>query len=712
MAPWVRAPVPVDEPDRLRRLSRLGIREGQPHEVLDNLTALASTVLGVPIALVSLVEDDRQVFLSRFGLAEHGTGRSESFCGHAVVDNLPMSVPDSHEDVRFAANPLVVGAVDVRAYLGVPLLGGLGQSAIGTLCVVDHEPRQWTREEQATLARIASLVEHYIEGLAFRRAWLDSPLSLVIVERGGRCVRVNPAFGALTGRATGMLLGRELSSFLLPADRGLASAMIAHTLGRPDSPTRRELRLVRLSGEVVSAGMSVSRVHDVDDQVICVLRDISLERSGAAHSRVVAEVRGELAEPIADARAMVQSLKAHGTDDELAVIEKLDERLELLAGLLDARMGDIAARVRAEDELLASQLQLRAVVEHVVGPMIVLDDRGTIVDANARAVAELGWEYGVLIGSSMRAVYPDFTDGLLQRWFSASANRLAESSELAFESAVFRRKDGSDLRVEVRSLVMSWNGPQRLVLLASDVTRAHARETRLLHERDELEDRVRLRNEALSERERMELDLKRSLSEKETLLKEIHHRVKNNLQIVSSLLTLQMEHVPEGTSRALLAESVQRVRSMALIHQHLYGSTSLERIELATYARDLGESLRFALAPSARLQIDANSALVTVEHAVPVGLILNELVTNAFKYGLVPANRADVGYDVLVQIAKRGGEIHLSVRDRGPGLPDEFSVDRTSSLGLQLVRSLTRQVKGKLTARTDEGAVFSVAFAV
>ncbi len=140
----------------------------------------------------------------------------------------------------------------------------------------------------------------------------------------------------------------------------------------------------------------------------------------------------------------------------------------------------------------------------------------------------------------------------------------------------------------------------------------------------------------LTERHRMEAAVAQSLREKETLLKEIHHRVKNNLQIISSLFMLQVEQMPSPEARQLLEERVQRVRSMALIHQQIYGGDSLERIDLAIYTSQLASSLQNALAPDAGLRLETEPIEVTVEHAVPLGLILNELITNAFKTGRLP----------------------------------------------------------------------------
>jgi two-component sensor histidine kinase len=140
--------------------------------------------------------------------------------------------------------------------------------------------------------------------------------------------------------------------------------------------------------------------------------------------------------------------------------------------------------------------------------------------------------------------------------------------------------------------------------------------------------------------------INRSLLEKATLLKEIHHRVKNNLQIISSLLALQADNVSEQRARGLLLESVARVRSMALIHQKLYLANDLAHVDFDDYARTLVRDLTGALAPDTNIVIDNEPVDLTVDLAVPFGLMLNELVTNALKHGRAADGRLDVAVDL------------------------------------------------------------------
>lgn len=221
------------------------------------------------------------------------------------------------------------------------------------------------------------------------------------------------------------------------------------------------------------------------------------------------------------------------------------------------------------------------------------------------------------------------------------------------------------------------------------------------------------------ELERAQHLIVRSLQEKEALLKEIHHRVKNNLQIISSLLQLQGERMPSDEARALIQETVMRVRSMALIHQHVYAVESLDQIDFGDYIRVLAESVRGLLAPTVRLHVESADVRVGLDDAIPAGLVLNELITNAFKYGVTtpmgsqpPATPGRTGAtcDLRIDVNLTDGRLQIEVIDSGAGLPEGTLGKRSSSLGLSLVRTLTRQLRGELLYDYDNGSRFTFSF--
>jgi GAF domain-containing protein len=152
------APLPSDEEARLRALRDLRILDTEPEERFDRLTRLAQDMFGVPIALITLVDEDRQWFKSNRGLAVDETTRDVAFCAHAILGEDLMIIPDALADARFADNPLVTSEPDIRFYAGAPLSSSDGHT-VGTLCVIDTKPREWTDAEARALRDLADIVE-------------------------------------------------------------------------------------------------------------------------------------------------------------------------------------------------------------------------------------------------------------------------------------------------------------------------------------------------------------------------------------------------------------------------------------------------------------------------------------------------------------------------------------------------------------------------
>lgn len=203
--------------------------------------------------------------------------------------------------------------------------------------------------------------------------------------------------------------------------------------------------------------------------------------------------------------------------------------------------------------------------------------------------------------------------------------------------------------------------------------------------------------------------LRASIKEKDILLKEIHHRVKNNLQIISSLLNLQAYTVEDRGVRDILLRSQSRVRSMALVHESLYQSGNLGEIDFADYIGRLAAYIKQAYGSAGKaieLVIKAEPVRMSINKAVPCGLILNELLTNAYKHGFA---RASAGR-IQVELARRGELVDLTVRDNGDGIPAGLDLDRVSSLGLQLVTSLANQLGGRMVVLDDGGTAFILSF--
>jgi two-component sensor histidine kinase len=221
---------------------------------------------------------------------------------------------------------------------------------------------------------------------------------------------------------------------------------------------------------------------------------------------------------------------------------------------------------------------------------------------------------------------------------------------------------------------------------------------------------IELRSAMAVKRDITEQELRRSLLEKETLLQEVHHRVKNNLQIVSSLLKLQGDSLTDKNAAAALKESQQRVLSMAMIHERLYAGKQMAEVEFDSYARTLVQELVYSYAGkkgNVTGRLLPPPILLNIGQAIPCALILNELVTNALKYAY-PDGRDG---EVMVEINEMpGGRIRVAVSDRGQGLPPDFDWRNSNSLGLRIVDVLTQQLGGTLTVESGQRTTFILEF--
>ena len=212
------------------------------------------------------------------------------------------------------------------------------------------------------------------------------------------------------------------------------------------------------------------------------------------------------------------------------------------------------------------------------------------------------------------------------------------------------------------------------------------------------------------ERQQAETKLKNSLLEKEVLLKEIYHRVKNNLLVVSSILELQTNYIDDPEIVKMLKNSQDRIHSMALVHEQLYRSDNLKEIDLSVYIKALLAKISDSHSNREQeIELIANTQSINlnIETAHSCGLIINELVTNALEHAFVGRNQGRVWIDLL---CTDENEVVLTIKDDGVGVPKDFSFNKTDSLGLRLVRILTRQLEGDIELDFSQGTSFQLTF--
>ena len=336
---------------------------------------------------------------------------------------------------------------------------------------------------------------------------------------------------------------------------------------------------------------------------------------------------------------------------------------------------DITKRKRAQEELRESEKLFRVILENVLDPVFITDDEGafTFICSNVQIV--LG--YAVEEIAAMGNISMLFGKRLF------ALDELQAQGKIYNLESVIVKKDGSrrDYLVTVKQVSIK---DGTILYTCHDIT-----------ERKSAEDALLL-----------------SLNEKEILLKEVHHRTKNNMQVMSGLLDLQASSIGNPELIAMLNESQRRIRAMTLVHEKLLSSKDFARIDLADYVRSLSRELFQAhniRSGRVDLIIQADSAVyVDINRATPCGLILNELISNVFKHAFPGDEPGKL--EIIIRETKNA-EIEIVVRDNGLGLPADIDIHQPRSVGLHLVEGLVvNQLGGQIEVRRDAGTEFRIKF--
>ena len=344
---------------------------------------------------------------------------------------------------------------------------------------------------------------------------------------------------------------------------------------------------------------------------------------------------------------------------------------------------DITAAKEIEQQLIESERLFRLIAENTSDGILVLDSTGTVEYASpaydrqrGRNIAE---SHGLTPDDIFALIHPDDREELFARVYTA-INEKRESLTYTYRA---------------RGIDNDW--------------RWFEDQTSFVYDQDDNHIKSYVLSRDITDRKVAEELLRSSIAENSSLLRELHHRVKNNLSIVRSLLSLQIESIEtmEDAKKAL-TESRNRIHSMAEIHENVYLGSSLSHIDMPNYIDGLVYRLRQEYqALSVRIVTEVEPVFLDVEIAVPVGMVLNELITNAFDHAF--AGRQDPM--ILVSLAHaQGNRITLVVRDNWVGLPKGFSIDGSTSLGMHLVSLLCRQIDAEYSTSNGSGAEFRISW--
>jgi len=369
-------------------------------------------------------------------------------------------------------------------------------------------------------------------------------------------------------------------------------------------------------------------------------------------------------------------------------------------------------------ELQESEQEYRGLYENAHDAILIITPEDEkILDANQRACELYGFDRSEFIGMSLEPISKDKMKGKQEIKKTMEMGRYHN-----FETVQYR-KNGTKIFLEINASVVDFKGQKAILSINRDITERKRAEEELKKYHQHLEDMVKKRTTELTqaniqlkkeikERKQAEEQIIASLGEKEVLLKEIHHRVKNNLQIISSLLHLQSGYIKEKNALDVFKNSRERVYAMALIHEKLYESKDLSKIDFREYIHTLIMYLfdSYSLkSGQVQLKMQIENVVLDIETAIPLGLIINELVSNSLKHAF-PASRKGELQVNLRESEDEEYDYTLIVRDNGVGFPDHLDFHAGDSLGIVLVHSLVKKLKGVIDMEKKVGTSVTIKF--
>ncbi|MCC7153494.1 MAG: PAS domain S-box protein [Bryobacterales bacterium] len=403
------------------------------------------------------------------------------------------------------------------------------------------------------------------------------------------------------------------------------------------------------------------------------------ERYRQAHRQHVAGFKsaGDALRPMNE-RGEIHGIRKDGTEfPAQASISKFAVGKETI---LTVRLRDMTDMLQTAGALRKSEATTGALLESVAHGVVGVDQSGVIRVVNAKTEQMFGYTREELLGEPVETLLPE-------RFRNAHVSHLRQYLEhprsrpmgLGMDLGA-RRKDGSEFPAEISLSYIKVEDSTIVLSFISDIT----------------------------ERKRIEEQIRRSLAEKDVLLREVHHRVKNNLQVISSLLSLRASMCKDPVSGQVLRDSRDRVNAMALIHERLFQADDLSAIDFSRYIDSLAQALLHSYGADrkgVRIQTGISVSPVA-DQAIPCGLIINELLSNALKHAY-PDGRGGV---IHVDMHSDGDWCSLRVSDDGIGLPEDGEIENSETLGLKLVGALAAQLGATLDRHSEGGTAFQVRF--
>ncbi|OAI07526.1 PAS domain S-box protein [Methylomonas methanica] len=740
---------------RIQKLHEYSILDTSPEQVYDDIVSLAAMIFGTPYALITLVDSDREWFKAKIGISANENSRDGGFCTQTILHQDVMVVANADQDRRFSSNALVTAAPHIRFYAGAPVRAYTGE-ALGTICILDSVPRELSEEQIAALGALARQVSVALELRRKAIAPNDGVTGVRCLEQFAGLVlnALSAQFCVLDDAGNILALNQPWLDFerdhdrdaqaldighsylaLLDADlvenRGGEAffagirAVLAGTIPRfsleycypgasePQWFVGKALRFTEPKpGGIVVIHENISEhkrleyrfqqaVEAAPNAIVMVNESGTIQMVNLQTERCFGYSRPELIGQPVEILVPERYRSAHvgfrraylaapasrpmGAGRDLYGLRKdgTEFPVEIGLGLINDANGivivssivDITERKRLDH-------RFRQAVESAPNAIVMVNESGTIQMVNLQTEMSFGYSRTELLGQAVEILVPErFRSahaGFRQAYLAAPVSRPMGAGRDLYGL----RKDGTEFPIEIGlGLIDDENGT---IVLSSIVD--------------------------ISARKSANDKLRQALNEKEMLLKEVYHRVKNNLQVVSSLINLQARNVKNAETVELLKQSADRIKAMALLHEKLYHSKDLARIDFNEYIRSLADHLLYGYGDRSgniAISMSIDNVFLDVDTAIPCGLIISELLSNALKHAFPDDRSGEIG----ISFRHDDGTLILVISDDGIGFPAGLDFKKSTSLGLQLVNSLTNQLMGDMTLDRQHGSRFTLRFA-
>ncbi|WP_445666050.1 PAS domain-containing sensor histidine kinase [Fodinibius sp. AD559] len=574
------------------------------------------------------------------------------------------------------------------------------------------------------------------------RTLSEKSLVGVFLIQDGRFKYVNPRFAEIFGYDQQEIIDEFHPEDLAhPDDRALIIANMKDRLnGNPEAEEEYEIKGVTKGGRVIDASLYGSKtMYRGKPAIVGTLVDITKDKEIFRKYRSSVETFQNLFDSISDAVYIQDSkgrflevnsgaVEMYGYDQSYFIGKKpqvlaapgkvdMDEMKSFIQKALDGKTQsfewwgkrkngevfpqeiviskgsyfgedavitiarDISERYEAEEELRKNEEMFRQLFQNSPISIALLDKRQEIRQVNTAFSETFGYGTEEIRGLNIdQLIVPEHE----KKEAREISNTIFEGKP-AFHSGKRLRKDGSYVDVLIYGVPVTVND-KTVAIFGIYVD--------------------------ISERKQAEEKIKKSLKEKEVLLAEIHHRVKNNLAVITGLLELQVYNTSSKEASDVLENSQMRVNSIALIHEKLYQNKNLSEICFEQYLQDLTDAILTSMGTSQtdiEVTLNIDPVSLTVNQAIPCGLILNEIITNAFKHAYPEKGKGNI----TVNLNRRGDDIYLSVVDDGIGIPDEINLENPKSLGIKLIRTLSKQLSAEAEfSNENPGTKFALQFSL